>query len=167
MKTIAILILGLILPAMQVFGQQEKVVLGARAGESSGVSVQFFKDRNKAIEGLLTQRNQSIQLTVLNETYRPINFKFSDNFSWYYGWGGHLGFGWGHAPYYFSDSHPAGFFSGPAAGADLIGGVEYGFEKIPLCLGISYKPFFEFSPGRLFYLNMTDFGFHVKYVNNH
>jgi hypothetical protein len=112
---------------------------------------------------MLSFRQHGMQLTVMKEYYRPIMLKNSDHIFGYYGWGGHLGFQWPSTDDYQWDYPPMAYSAGPTAGIDAIIGAEYRFYKVPITLGMNFKPFAEVSFTRFFFLNLWDYGFSIKY----
>ena len=146
-----------------VKGQDHQTAISLRSGVSSGISLQFFGNENKALEGLLSFRNHGLQLTILKEYYRPILLRQSKHIYAYFGWGGHLGFEWPRYQGYHSEFPRRVYTSGPLAGVDAIAGAEYRFNKVPITLGLNFKPFAEFSVSRFFSMNLWDVGFSIKY----
>jgi hypothetical protein len=158
-----IFLIPLIMAPFHIKAQDYQTAISLRSGVSSGISLQFFRDESKAIEGLLSFRNNGLQLTVIKEYYRPVLLKHSTHIFAFYGWGGHLGFEWS-TSHYHDDFPPRVFSSGPSAGLDAIAGAEYRFYKVPVTLGLNFKPFAELSATRFFNLNLWDFGFIVRYA---
>jgi hypothetical protein len=163
-KTVLFIIpLLFLLSPSEINAQEYKSAISLRSGVSSGISIQFMRDDVNTIEGGLSFRNNGLQLTVLREYYRPVFLRRSSHIFAYYGFGGHLGFEWRNSNHYWDEYPHKVFSSGPAAGIDGIAGAEYRFSKVPIALGINYKPFAEFSITRFFNLNLWDFGFTCKY----
>jgi hypothetical protein len=161
--SVIIFLIFFIVTPLYINAQDYQTAMSLRSGVSSGVSIQFFRDESKAIEGLLSFRNNGLQLTVIKEYYRPVLLKRSTHIFAFYGWGGHLGFEWNNTDHHH-DFPPRVFSSGPSAGLDAMAGAEYRFYKVPVTIGLNFKPFAEISATRFFNLNLWDYGFTVKYT---
>jgi hypothetical protein len=133
-----ILSIGLII-TNPLKAQEYKTAIGLRAGSSSGLTVKHFLNQKSAIEGLLTSRWRGFQLTGLYELNG--NAFEVPHLGWYFGGGAHLGF------YDYYDKHPwmdDRYNDGAIFGLDMILGLEYTFEEIPLNLALDWKPEFNF-----------------------
>jgi hypothetical protein len=147
--------------------QDYQTAIGFRGGNTSGINFQFWSDETHALDGILSFRDNEIQMTILSEHYSPILLKRSTHIFGYWGWGGHLGYDWGNKySNQLWDYPPRVFRSGPAIGIDAVLGAEYRFYKVPITLGIDFKPFAEFSTTRFFSLNLWDFGLTARYAFN-
>lgn len=112
--------------------QDYRTALGLRLGSSTGISVKHFIRSGTAIEGLLTTRWDGAMITGL---YEGVGVAFREpNLAWYFGGGAHIGF-WNSKPYWRDqyDSHSV-------FGLDLILGMEYTFDEVPLNLAFDWKP---------------------------
>lgn len=140
--------------------------IGLRLGPSYGFSVKHFFAERIAFEGLVTSRyfghglrgvpgvpgglpkgnayghwnsTPGINLTALFEWHFPIGKV--KGFNWFIGGGAHIGIwgGYDGHPYFDNEDRPY-----ILTGLDVVGGVEYTFEKIPLTLQLDIKPSFHF-----------------------
>jgi hypothetical protein len=95
----------------------------------------------------------------------PIPFKTVENFFFYYGVGGHVGFEQWYRRYHY-DNQPDTYYyrhvATPVVGVDGIAGIEYRLKKVPLAFGFDYKPYFNLFGEQFFDMNMGDFGFSFK-----
>lgn len=117
--------------------QSYKTALGGRLGFFNGFTIKHFVRNDKALEGLLAFRWNGFEITGLYEHQRPL--KGVNNLDWFIGIGGHVGF-WNTGYYYkhyYADNHSA-------FGMDLIGGLEYTFDEVPINIGLDWKPAFNF-----------------------
>lgn len=116
--------------------------IGARLGPWLGLTLKKNLDANGAIEGIFDTRWYGFQVTGLYEYHIPI--KSVDGLRFYFGGGLHLGY-W----YKEYSNHPVwgyrdrGMYFGP----DLILGIEYTFESIPINISADYKPSYYFWRG--------------------
>jgi hypothetical protein len=163
---ISIVLVFLITCFSSVNAQDYQTAIGIRGGYTSGINLQFWTDENRALDGTLSFRNNGMQMTILIEHYRPILLKRSTHIFGYWGWGGHLGYDWGNSSHQLWDYPPRVFRSGPVLGIDAVLGAEYRFYKVPITLGLDFKPFAEFSATRFFNLNLWDFGLTARYTFN-
>ena len=121
--------------------------IGLRGGlRDSGITVKGVLNGSSAIEGILGF-DRGTNFYLLYERYVPLNGK---GFNFYYGGGGNLG-EW--------KKHGHGKFT---VGIDGVAGVEYKIDRVPIALGIDYKPCLNFigNTGFIWY----DFGLHVRVV---
>lgn len=112
--------------------QDYRTALGLRLGSSTGITIKHFTKRGAALEGLLTTRWDGGMITGL---YEVVGNAFDEpNLSWYFGGGAHIGF-WDSHPYWLDRGETRSVL-----GVDLILGLEYTFDEIPLNLGFDWKP---------------------------
>jgi hypothetical protein len=114
--------------------QNYKTGIGIRGGLYTGLTLKHFVSSNAAFEGLLSTRWRGFDLTGLYE----IEAEAFDakGLSWYYGGGAHIGF--------YNGSHTDWGIYGTSytvVGIDGVLGLEYTFPKIPLNIGLDWKPF--------------------------
>lgn len=147
--------------------QEYRQQIGLRGGFTSGVSYKLFKDELKALEGILSYRDNGIQLTAIIETYKPVYLKHTDKVHFFSGLGAHIGYTAGYNNFWLEDrifrSNYHGNTFRPVLGLDAILGFEYRFNQIPFVLGIDYKPYFELFGQNFFSLNLWDIGISIKY----
>jgi hypothetical protein len=111
--------------------------IGFRGGFSNGITVKHFIGEKAALEGIISTRWKGIELTGLYELhYRLFN---AERLKWYIGLGGHVGFWNGDNAKWGTEGN-----SYTVAGVDGILGLEYSFTKIPLNIGLDWKPAFNF-----------------------
>lgn len=126
-----------LLMATSLNAQNYKTGLGGRLGFFNGFTVKHFMKNDKALDGLLSFRWNGFVITGLYEHQRPL--KGVENLDWFIGIGGHVGF-WDRGDYYwhhYDDNHTI-------IGLDLIGGLEYTFDEVPINIGLDWKPAFNF-----------------------
>lgn len=121
----------------QASAQYYKTALGLRLGASNGITAKHFISETSALEGLLYFRWEGFAVTGLYELNG--NAFDTDGLNWYFGGGGHIGF-WDNdrPPWHDPDNDSEVFIGG-----DLILGLEYTFEEIPLNLALDWKPGFN------------------------
>ena len=116
-----------------VKAQDYNTGIGLRGGFSSGLTVKHFISDDTAIEGILSSRWHGINITGLYEIHKK---SFSINeLSWYYGFGGHIGF-WDGDRVGWADDDDAY----TVLGIDGILGLEYSFKEVPINLSLDWKP---------------------------
>lgn len=165
MKTIRKVLILIILAGSSFLAaaQDFPMSVSLRGGYTNAVGFQIFTGEMKATEGLLSWRDQGIQLNVIRERYIPVFTGKSDHFFLCFGYGGHLGYEW-RRDYHPSDLLPSHHFrSGPVIGFNGMAGLEYAFYKVPLSLGVQYLPYASFSTTRIFRMNLWDFGLVLRY----
>jgi hypothetical protein len=115
-----------------IFSQNYSTGLGVKLGFYNGFTVKHFVNDLNAIEGLLTFHWHGLHLTGLYQWQHPL--EGTENFDWFIGVGGHLGFE------NRDDRNREVYNSYTVIGADFIIGVEYTFKEAPFTIGIDCKP---------------------------
>lgn len=139
------LLLGLMLTFTAVSfsqGPGYKTALGGKVGTMFGVNVKHYFSNLIALEATAGATPWSAGVVALCEF--NFHIKKVPNLTVYVGVGadvgGHYGNGWG---YYKGYNGHRGF----GVGVDLIGGVEYTFQNIPLNLAVDLGPRASIIPG--------------------
>ena len=117
--------------------QEYETAAGVRGGLYNGVTIKHFLGGKSAVEGIITTRWQGFNVTGLYELHSWRAFDV-DRLNWYYGVGGHVGI-WDR-----TYATWVGEGNSMVIGVDLILGIEYTFEEIPINLGVDWKPAFNF-----------------------
>lgn len=165
MKRLLLLsLLGIVSLSSQA--QFYKQSAGVRGGYTSALTYKHFHNDEQAIEVMVGERNQGIQITGLYTFYKPLNNILSDMVYFYYGVGLHTGFeiyttkdNFASLNDYINDQHP--FF---VMGIDTTVGIEYRVLSIPLTFGLDIKPYFQLVDMRYGDTRFWDVGASVKYV---
>lgn len=110
--------------------------IGLRGGFSNGVTIKHFIKHDTAIEGIVTTRWKGINLTGLYEIHNET--ATVEELSWYYGFGGHIGFWDGNRVNWADDNNAY-----TVIGIDGILGLEYHFARAPICISVDWKPTFN------------------------
>jgi hypothetical protein len=132
--------------------------IGVRGAPASGITFKHFTAANKNYELILTTRWEGFNLTGLYEI-NQVAFD-SENFNFFYGFGGHVGFWdtYNDHPWFDDD------VTHVVAGVDGIIGLEYTFNEIPFNISIDWKPAFNIINHTGFWAD--EVGFSVRYVIN-
>ena len=140
----------MLLAGLHAAAQDYHTGIGIRLGGlNTGITVKHFVNSQGAIEGILGFGHEHVLLTGLYEVHQPITN--APGLAWFYGGGAHLGF-FNYGGYYrkyqgrvyyveYPGEHAAVF------GIDGILGMEYKFNKAPLCIGMDIKPFIDIYDG--------------------
>jgi len=137
MKRVFLLIAIIAAITVTAAGQDYKTSLGLRAGYPySGLTIKHFLNKKNALEGMLGTSWGGFVATGLYENehwtgeYPGLN--------WFWGIGAHAGF-WdaGRNPKIVDT------YEGSVIGLDLIAGLEYTFDEIPLNLSLDLLPTFN------------------------
>lgn len=155
MKQSFIILILIFLISLNTRSQDYDIGLGIKAGMAPGVSAKYFLTTNGALEGIATFRWGGVNVTGLAEFHVPV-FD-TKGMTFYYGGGIHLGV-W--------DSGKA--IDRPDTGSkfnfgiDGIVGLEYAFFRVPLSLGLDWKPNFNIvTDSRVI---MDEISFVVRYL---
>lgn len=163
-----IYILGILLLLTSTgYSQGPKKAIGIRGGLSSGFEYRVFSSELSSYKVLFSTRQHGLQLTGLKEFHNPDAFDFSEDLSFIYGFGAHVGFeSWN--TYYNYEYYPYERYhdrtSGPIAGLDGLVAAEYTIPAVPIVVGFEVKPYFNLFGKNFFQLQPFDFAFTVKYT---
>ena len=116
------------------YSQNYIQAIGLRGGIYSGVSYKNFIGNAVALEGIVTRPWKGWELIGLLEKHEPLGR--SRNLFFYYGFGVHIG---NYDARY--TRHSTGTYM--VIGADGVVGLEYEFNRVPLALGVDWKPYFN------------------------
>ncbi len=123
--------------------------IGLRGGYSAGIFYRYYMNSANSIRVLLSTRDEGLQVTLLREYYQAL----PNNFSFVYGFGGHLGYtGWNDYSNGNRDNQQRA-----VVGVDGLVGLDYNFREVPLSIGIEAKPFIDFGGEHDFYAMPLDF----------
>ncbi|MCF8296672.1 MAG: hypothetical protein K9J13_03925 [Saprospiraceae bacterium] len=168
MKALKIIVIIILVIVFQKAKSQDYLnTVGFRAGETSGLCYKGFVNNAKAMEGILSFRNNGLQLTALIETYSPVNFKINSNLFFYYGYGAHVGYSKKYDNNFlfgFFEPQKSMFRKRPVIGVDAIFGMEYRLNKLPLVAALDTKPYTEFFGFPFFKVSLFDIGVSLKYT---
>ena len=132
MKTkLFILFISTFLVTTTVQSQEYKTSLGIRGGFPYGITFKHFLNDEGAVELIASTLFRGIQLTGLYEMHRPT--KEAPGLNLYYGGGAHAG--------YDDYSRWSNEYAlGPIVGVDVLGGLEYTFDDLPLNVSLDIMP---------------------------
>ncbi|MBT3300868.1 MAG: hypothetical protein HOD63_15390 [Bacteroidetes bacterium] len=144
--------------------------IGLRAGLTPGINFKSFQSSQTAYELILGKRDGGSLLTGILEFIEPASALARERFTYYYGFGCHIGYYREDYSYHVFDNYGFDFErtnrrTYPAIGFDGIFGLEYRFQTFPLSASADYKPYFNlFGPNHFFGKGLFDFGFSLKYL---
>ncbi|WP_139793865.1 hypothetical protein [Reichenbachiella faecimaris] len=159
----------LILGWGQTQAQQYDRSAGIRLGGSSGLTFKKFIIDEQAVELIVSNRKNGIQLTILHLLHQPMHVSFNENFFFYYGVGGHVG----------SEKHsgiekelsnfdPNDFNyvdkNYLTLGIDGMIGIEYRMLSVPITLSMDLKPYLNYVGFRKVKADFWDASIAIKYV---
>ncbi len=139
---------------------------GIRAGTFFGCTYRQYMDETKAFEGIISVgfARSGLRFTALKQYFKPAFYEISDNLFVCYGYGAHVGFNYSNRyNILFKTYRLDEWRMSPLFGIDAYFALEYNFREFPLSLGIDFKPFFEFSTSRIFYIFLDDTAVSLKY----
>ena len=149
---------------ISMYSQHYTRDVGFRGGTFPGLSYRLYNGESNAIEGIVSLGQRGLRLTLLKEQLQPALLKYSDNFQFVYGYGVHAGFSYTNRyDILFRTYRTDNWHVAPLIGLDAILALEYQFREFPFTIGLEYKPFFEFSTHRIFYLFLEDVALSFKY----
>lgn len=159
-----LILFAILLFTLPVAGQDFMRSAGIRGGISSGITFRGYLNPELAYEGIMSFRENGLQLILLRQRFKPALWQLSDGFFVTYGYGGHLGFRNDYAyQHLFKTIHRTGRKFSPLVGLDGYLGIEYHIPGIPVQVGLDFKPFFEFSLIQFYQMNVWDMAFTLKY----
>ncbi len=137
MKNIFITAIAILCMVSYGNAQDYKTGIGFRGGFSQGLTAKHFISEKVAIEGILASRHKGFIITGLYELHTRA-FEV-DRLNFYYGFGGHIGFGDGSKDDWGNEKM--------ILGIDGILGLEYSFTSVPFNIGVDWKPAFNLAGG--------------------
>jgi hypothetical protein len=163
-----ILTIVFILSGFGSMAQHEDFSVGLRLGGLSGFSAKWFDDDLRAVELIAGGRNDGFRLTGLLQKFKPIKTDRIANLYYFTGLGAHAGF----ESHTFESSYYINGFkyysyhkvTSPVIGGDLVLGLEYRFESVPVNMSVDFKPYFDVYRYDSFRIDFFDIGFTIRYL---
>ncbi len=146
-----------------LFGQNYTRDAGARFGNGLLFTYRQFYKENMALELFAGYQDRGIRIGGLREFHKPALTKYSENFRLYFGYGVHTGLNYTNQYKIFNRAYRYDWTISPLFGMDGIVGIDYAFSEVPIIVAADIKPFYEFSLSRIFYIQVLDISFSVKY----
>ncbi len=141
-------------------GQPYKTATGLRLSYGGLLSVKHALNKHTYLEGIVSLRWNGVVITAMYEWQESFD---SDNLRWFAGMGIHTGVH-GRENVFQPDNNDNNEMQ-IGLGMDLIGGIEYIFEGIPIVISADYKPAFHFTGERWFI--PEEFGLTARYIIAH
>ncbi len=153
----------------QTEAQKFKNSAGFRLGHISGVTYQNHYSENQAFEVILGFHQQGVQAYVFNEWFKQIPFNIPEDFYFYYGVGGHIGYaGYSQDRYYYDNANEIDYDYSQknyyTVGVDGITGVEYRIYAVPMTVGLELQPSLDFYGFRYVDFDFWNFQVSFKYI---
>ncbi|MFP4665050.1 MAG: hypothetical protein ACLFM1_11545 [Bacteroidales bacterium] len=139
MRKILLIFIATLFAFSAARAQYDKAV-GLRGGLSQGITFKYLTNESSGFEFIGSTRYEGVNLTVLFENHNPLGGV--ENLYYYYGFGGHLGWWDVENTNWEREEYETG--NTVIIGGDVILGIEYVFDEIPLSLSIDWKPAFNF-----------------------
>lgn len=168
-----ILLVSILLVTLEgdIFAQEFHHAAGIRLGKTDGLNYKYFFNDDEALEVMLGfgGYDKGMQAYALYEWHHNIRLEFTDNLYVYYGVGGHTGYiSKNSKQIYYSEGALPSVYNGKttyfAIGADAIVGLEYRIFKVPMTVGIDFKPYVEYYGFTDVQFKFWDFAFNLKYI---
>ena len=159
-----LLLLFIFFSVNAVFAQEFRQAVGIRAGWTGGFEYRVFTDDYNSYKFLLSGRDRGVQIHAFKEFHRYDLFDFTDQLTFVFGGGLHLGYERWDVHYYNYNTSYYRTRSSIIVGLDALAGLEYTFYTVPVSVGIEVKPYFDLWGRDIFDLNIFDFAFTAKYL---
>jgi len=145
------------------FSQEFKQAVGIRIGYTGGIEYRIFSDELNSYKFLIGSRERGLIAHAIKEWHRIDLFPSTDQLSFVYGGGVHIGYERWDQQYY--DYNYSYYVTRTAfiAGIDGLAGLEYLFPKVPISLGFEVKPYFDLFGREMFDFQLFDFALTAKY----
>jgi hypothetical protein len=142
---------------------------GVRLGGTSMLTYKRFIIPDEAIEVGVSGRKDGIQVTMTYQFYEPMEMAFNENFFFYYGIGGHIGYErYDRLGKTLTSIEPPTFEFDDrlyyVMGADAILGIEFRWLSVPMTIGFDVKPYINYIGLRYLRTNFWDASVSFKYV---
>ena len=158
------IILGFIILCPYIYSQNYTRSAGLRAGTAVGLTYRQYIDEESAVEAVINYTKRGLRLTALKQYFRPAFYEITDNLSFAYGYGAHIGLYYTNKFRILNKTYQLDEWRlSPVFGLDGYLGLEYNVREFPVILGIDIKPFFEFSTSRFFYIFLDDTALSLKF----
>ena len=158
-----LLILVFIVISSYAFSQEFRNAAGIRAGYTGGIEYRIYTDDINSYKFLLGWRNHGALIHALKEWHMTDLFTFTDQLTFVYGAGVHMGYERWDQQYFSYNTSYYNTRTAFIAGIDGLAGLEYLFREVPVSLGLEVKPYFDLFGREFFDLQLFDFAFTVKY----
>lgn len=137
---------------------------GFRFGGLTSINYRQYNNDTEAFGLMASLTWRSIRLGAMKEYFKPAMMQFSNNINFVYGYGAHVGLIYANSyKLFFKTYHLDEWQLSPLFGIDGLIGLEYNLGDLPVLIGIDFKPFFEFSTTRIFYIFLNDASISLKY----
>jgi hypothetical protein len=147
------------------YAQRFTQSVGVRTGVVSGIFFNREEDNLTTRRYMLSARNSGMQLTVMKYKQLYKLDELPEDFSFYYGFGGHVGYmRWSE-----SVSQPeVGYYwrerIAPLIGIDGLIGISYDLRRMPISITLDTKPFIDVWGRNTFSPVLFDVGLGVVYT---
>ena len=149
--------------SIALMGQNYTRDAGIRFGTGLTASYRQFYKEDMAVEAFFGYQDLGIKFGGMREFFKPAFTQYSGNFRLYYGYGVHAGVSYTNSYKMFNREYRYDWRFSPLFGMDGIVGIEYDFPEVPIIVSTDIKPYYEFSLNRMFYVQVFDVSFSVKY----
>lgn len=136
---------------------------GIRLGYTNGI---YFDKQNEDFTSyrfMMSARRDARFFTAMKIYRRYKTERFPDFISFYYGYGAHAGFETWNKPIDDETGHYVVRKSSPVLGLDIIAGVSYDFDKLPISITADFKPVINFLGKDMFGIQNSDFAIGAVY----
>ena len=146
------------------FAQEFHQAVGIRAGWTAGFEYRVYTDDYNSYKFLLSSRDRGLQLHAFKEFHRYNLFDFTDQLTFVFGGGVHVGYERWDENYF--NYHVSYYRTRTAliAGADGLAGLEYLFYKAPVSVGFEVKPYLDLLGRDVVDIHLFDFALTAKYL---
>jgi hypothetical protein len=133
------IVFAFVIMACSVDAQIFRTAVGVRGGVTQGFTLKHFVTNNTGFDFILGSHYRGASFIALYQIHNHNVFDVP-NLSFFYGFGGHIG-------HYNHQYAPWGFTENTSViGADLVIGIEYTFDEIPVNIGLDIKPALNIIP---------------------
>jgi len=158
-----LIVLAFIILSSPSFSQEFKQAVGIRIGYTGGIDYRIFSDELNSYRFLIGSRERGLIAHAIKEWHGFDLFPSTDQLSFVYGGGVHMGYErWDQQYYNYNYSYYV-THTAFIAGIDGLAGLEYLFPKVPISLGFEVKPYFDLFGREMFDIQLFDFALTDKY----
>lgn len=155
----------LLIISLSASAQMYEKAIGVRMGHSTGIFFDKQNDDLSTYRFMMSNRDDGRHFTAM-KLFRKYNYgSLPDYMSVYYGYGAHVGYiRWNERIIEEDSGYYVRKHSAPVIGFDILIGLSYDFDHLPISLTADVKPFFDIWGKNTLNIKGSDFAIGAIYT---